>query len=125
MKESISILKIVFDFLDKCSEDDLVLLRTGKAKIRIEYQKEKPVHQEPNTNISEILDEVAQLTTIEAAKTYFSEKKYSKAVLKKIAEENGVSVPSKETNEQIINRIIEVLIGSKLRYDALLNMDTK
>lgn len=125
MKESIAILKIVCDFLDRCSEDDLVLLRTGKAKIRIEYQKEKPVHQEPNTNISEILNEVAQLTTIEAAKTYFAEKKYSKTILKKIAEGNGISVPSKETNEQIINRIIEVLIGSKLRYDALLNMDTK
>ena len=125
MKESVAVLKIVCDFLDRCSEEDLVLLRTGKAKIKIEYQKEKTVHQEANTNISEILDEVTQLTTIEGAKAYFSEKRYNKAVLKKIAEKNNISVSSKETNEQIINRIIDILIGSKLRYDALLNMDTK
>lgn len=125
MKESIAVFKIVCDFLDRCSEDDLVLLRTGKAKIKIEYQKEKAVHQEANTSISEILDEVTQLTTIEGAKAYFSERRYNKAVLKKIAENNNISVSSKETNEQIINRIIDILIGSKLRYDALLNMDTK
>ena len=125
MKQSVAVLKIVFDFLDKCSEDDLLLLRIGKAKLKIEYPKEKPVHQETDINISEILNEIESFTTIESARAYFSDKKFNKAILKKIAEKNNISTSPKATNEQLINKIIEILIGSKLRYDALLNMDIK
>ena len=42
-----------------------------------------------------------------------------------MAKKYGVPIGSKETNSQIIDKIIENVVGSKLKFDALLNTDLK
>lgn len=124
MSDTIKIIRIVFDFIDRCSEKELDDLVSGKAKFKIQYSKRKN-KSKSIINTRKILSELDSFTSVEEAKEYFVSKNFTKAVLRQIAEKNNVVLLSKDTNEQIIDKIIELIIGSTLRYNSLLNMDTR
>lgn len=58
-------------------------------------------------------------------KEYITNLHLIKKELKAIAKKYNIPLGSKETNEQIVEKIIENIVGSKLRFDALLNTDLK
>lgn len=128
MKDTVTLFKIVFNFLDNCSENDLSALCEGTAKLKIDFPKDKTSAQkdiEDLKNIDIIIKKIQSLETTDDAKAYFTEQKFSKAVLKQIAAQTDVRFSNKDRNEQIVDKIIYTLIGSKLKYDALLHMDIK
>lgn len=125
MKEQIELMRVVFDFLDHLSEEQLKMLVYKKAKLRLEIEREIVTETVTQICIDEICDEIENFTTREEAIEYISKLSLLKVELKAIAKKYNIPVGSKETNTQIIGKIVENLVGSKLRFDALLNTDLK
>lgn len=57
----------------------------------------------------------------ESAQKLFDTSNFQKSTLKSIAKHYSVPVGSKDRNQQIVSKIIETGIGSKLKFDTLLN----
>lgn len=125
MKEQIQLLKIVFEFLDHLSEEQLKLLMTKKAKLRLEVDKDPVEVPAVQIGIDEVCDKIETYTTREEAIKYVDSLALLKADLRSIAKKYNIPLGSKETNQQIIEKIVENVVGSKLKFDALLNTDLK
>lgn len=125
MKEQVQLLKVVFDFLERLSEEQLEQLIKKKAKLRLEVEKE--VQNEPISQIcmEEVCSKIEKFTTREETLEYIKGLNLLKVDLKAIAKKYNIPLGSKETNMQIIDKIVENIIGSKLRFDALLNTSLK
>ncbi len=126
MKEQIQLFKIIFDFLDNLSEEQIKLLIAKKARLNVEIEKtiteeSKPIH----ICVEEICEKIEGFSTREDALEYITGLSLLKAELKAIAKKYDIPIGSKETNNQIAEKIIENVVGSKLRFDALLNTDLK
>lgn len=117
--------KLVFDFLDRLSEEQLHLLLTKKAKIKLEIEKETVI--EPTTQIclEEVCSKLECFTTREEAEQYIDGLSLLKTDLKYIAKKYNIPIKAKETNRQIVKKIVENVVGSKLRFDALLTANLK
>ncbi len=115
----------MFDFLDRLSEEQLQLLLTKKAKIKLEIEKE--IMDDPTTHIclEEVCSKIESYTTREEVVEYINGLSLLKVDLKAIAKKYNIPLGSKETNQQIVEKIVENVVGSKLRFDALLNTDLK
>ena len=133
MKDNIQLFKCVFDFLDHLSEEQLSLLINKKAKLKLELIKEQA--NESTKEITEIKGEqicienvckhIESYMTREEAMEYLYNLQLLKNDLRSIAKHYNIPLGSKETNSQIMEKIIENVVGSKLRFDALLNTDLK
>lgn len=125
MKEQIELMKVVFDFLDHLSEEQIRMLVSQKAKLRLEIEREMLNETTTKICIDEVCDEIEKFTTREDAIEYISKLSLLKVDLKAIAKKYNIPMGSKETNTQMIDKIVENVVGSKLRFDALLNTDLK
>ncbi len=125
MKEQIELMKVVFDFLDHLSEEQIRMLVSQKAKLRLEIEREMLNEATTKICIDEVCDEIEKFTTREDAIEYISKLSLLKVDLKAIAKKYNIPMGSKETNTQMIDKIVENVVGSKLRFDALLNTDLK
>lgn len=125
MKEQIELMKVVFDFLDHLSEEQIRMLVSQKAKLRMEIEREMLNETTTKICIDEVCDEIEKFTTREDAIEYISKLSLLKVDLKAIAKKYNIPMGSKETNTQMIDKIVENVVGSKLRFDALLNTDLK
>lgn len=126
MKEQVQLLKIVLDFLDQLSEEQLVLLIEKKARLKLETEKNPP--KEPKTtevDAAEVCKRLECCSTREEAMQYMAEVSLSKAGLKAVAKKYNISLGSKDRRDQIAEKIVENVVGSRLRFDALLNTDLK
>lgn len=96
-----------------------------KAKLKLEIEKE--IAEKPTTQIciEEVCNKIEEFTTREEALEYINTLSLLKVDLKAIAKKYNIPLGSKETNRQIIEKIVENVVGSKLRFDALLNTDLK
>lgn len=126
MKDQIQLLKIVFDFLDNLSEEQLKLLVTKKARLILEIEKKISEESKPiQICVEEICEKIEGFMTREDALEYIMGLSLSKSELKAIAKKYDIPIGSKETNNQIVDKIIENVVGSRLKFDALLNTDLK
>lgn len=125
MKKQVQLLKLVFDFLGRLSEEQLQLLLTKKAKIKFEIEKETVDEAISQICLEEVCSKIEAFTTREEASEYINGLSLLKVDLKAIAKKYDIPLGSKETNMQIVEKIIENVVGSKLRFDTLLNTDLK
>jgi len=125
VKKQVRLLKIVFDFLEHLSEEQLELLISKRARLKLDIGRE--VREEFTTEIciDEVCDEIEKFTTREEAKQYIEGLSLLKVDLKAIAKRYNIPLGSKDTNVQIIDKLVENVVGSKLKFDALLNTDLK
>lgn len=64
-------------------------------------------------------------STREESMEYITSLELLKSELKAIAQKYNIPIGSKDTNTQIIDKIIENVVGSRLKFDALLNTNLK
>jgi len=123
MRDFIRLTKIVMDTLEQLSDEQINDILTKQAKLKIEYPKKARAAEAPAQDISEYVRNIDLFQTREEAKIYLNGLKASKKTLNDIAKHYSVPVRSKDTNAKIIDSTVEVVIGSKLRFDALLSTD--
>lgn len=123
------LLKVVFEFLECLPEDQLKMLVAKKAKLYLKMETEKEIKKvsEPITQnyLDDICKEIENFTTRGEAIEYINRLTLLKADLKIIAKKYNIPLGSKETNSQIVEKIVENIVGSKLKFDALLNTNLK
>ena len=127
MRREITILRIVFDFLDKCSDEEIDKLCSGEAKLKIDLPREKRDgnRNEDNFDYGKAISDITALNTIEEAREYFQNNSFTKSTLTELASRLDVRISKSDKNVRIIERIIESVVGSKLKFDGLLNMEIR
>lgn len=126
MKNDVQLLKIVVDFLSRLSDEQVNDLLNKNARLTLEAvskKKDTPKSPQDEETLANICAQINAFSTREDAQTYFATKKFSKKMLQTIAKSYDIALTSKDSRETITNKIIETLIGSKLRFDALLTTD--
>lgn len=121
MKEQLKLFKILLDTIDRLSEEELSALLSGKAYLKFELSGEQKTNEPSHTIPDAFLAQLESCHSRESAQKYFDEANFSKITLKAIAKHYSIPIGSKDTNSQIIDKIIEIVVGSKLKYDTLLN----
>ena len=121
MKEEIKLFKILLDTIDKLSEEELSALLSGKAHLKFEASNEQKIYETFDALSNDFFTQMESCESREGAQKLFDEYNFSKATLKAIAKYYCVFIGSKDTNSQLISKIIETVIGSKLKYETLLN----
>ena len=124
LKEQIKMLKIVIDFLDGLSEEQLNKLLEKKAKIKIELVQEER-NKKSNIDIEQICQDIEKFQDTAEAEQFLTKLNLVKFDLKLIAKHYEIPLNSKETNANITKKIVETVVGSKLRFDALLNTNLR
>ena len=120
-KDEIKLIKIVADILDELSEEQLVAILEKKAHLKFEsitIQKADEIVDELSDDFY-VQFEMCQ--SRESAQKIFDTSNFQKSTLKSIAKHYSVPVRSKDRNHQIVSKIIETVIGSKIKFDTLLN----
>lgn len=131
MKDQVKLFKLVFDTLNQLTENQLHDLLNKKAKLKISYVEEVKSEQEKiddknlEAQVKYLVNELSTVSTREEAISILSNSNINKNILKSVSKSYSISLSSKDTNTVIIEKIVESLIGSKLRFDALLNTNLK
>jgi uroporphyrinogen-III synthase len=123
-KKVISLFKIFFGALDQLSESQLNELAAGKLTVKFEELKEPAKHAPKTETVpAEVCEKVNTFTSREEAREYLENLNYKKSQLTEIAQYYKIFVVSKDTKARLIAKIIEGVVGSKLRFEALLDSD--
>ena len=112
--------KVVFEFIMSLSELELEELLKKNKKLALVKCKDIIIDDNSKTENKMIADSIKNLYSIssrEEAIKYLSE--FKVVDLKKIAKESKVFIKSKSKKAEIIDRIVEGTIGSKIKMDIL------
>ncbi len=122
MKKQIALIKLVCDFLDKLSEEELNQLIEKKLDLKIEKNDEVEKNKNRTlVDIFEICQNIESFSNRNDAFNYIRNLSITKRELKEIAKKYYISIGSKDSNDTIMEKIVENVVGSKLKFDALLN----
>ena len=112
--------KVVFEFILSLSELELEELLKKSKKLALVKCKDIIIDDNSKTENKMIADSIKNLYSISSrqeAIKYLSE--FKVVDLKKIAKESKVFIKSKSKKAEIIDRIVEGTIGSKIKTDIL------
>ena len=112
--------KVVFEFILSLSELELEELLKKSKKLALVKCKDIIIDDNSKTENKMIADSIKNLYSIssrEEAIKYLSQ--FKVVDLKKIAKESKVFIKSKSKKAEIIDRIVEGTIGSKIKMDIL------
>lgn len=112
--------KVVFEFIMSLSELELEELLKKNKKLALVKCKDIIIDDNSKTENKMIADSIKNLYAIssrEEAIKYLSQ--FKVVDLKKIAKESKVFIKSKSKKAEIIDRIVEGTIGSKIKMDIL------
>lgn len=130
MRKDLKLFKIVYDFLEQLTDEQLKLLVSDKAKLQLEIAEKtlpptEPVPLQMPVPLEEIRTKLENFSSREEATAYLEQLSLHKKELKAIAQNNNIPLSSKETKEQLIKTIVENTVGARLKFNALLNIDLK
>ena len=105
----------------KLTDDEIVEVLNGNMKIGILKKKKKAVSKDINSNeeIASISDDIKKFETRKEAEEYLSKKKFTIKLLRQIAKYNNIYISSKCRKNEIIDEIIEGIIGMRMQFNAL------
>lgn len=112
--------KVVFEFIMSLSELELEELLKKNKKLALVKCKDIIIDDNSKTENKMIADSIKNLYAIssrEEAIKYLSQ--FKVVDLKKIAKESKVFIKNKSKKAEIIDRIVEGTIGSKIKMDIL------
>ncbi len=112
--------KAVFEFILSLSELELEELLKKNRKLAL--VKSKDIMKDDNSKIenkiiTDLINNLYSISSKEEAINYLSQ--FRIVDLKKIAKESNVFIKSKSRKGEIIDRIVEGTIGSKIKMDIL------
>lgn len=119
-KEILLVNKLAFDFILKLKDDDLNSLIKGEKKITlIDNEKHLKGKRINNTEekVEEIINKIYSYSNKDEALEYLN--RFNVIDLKKIAKQGNVYIKSRNRKSEIIDRIVEGTIGTKIKIDIL------
>lgn len=123
MKDAMELLKLIVDFLNELSEEDISALLDKRARLKVDFPNQK----KPTRTASKLSDSFFQkfdlLKTREEAQALFEQCAFRRPDLQEIAAHYKIPITGKKTNVEIIDQIIASIIGFKLDRETMLNTD--
>ncbi|MGG7212638.1 hypothetical protein ACQPUY_03355 [Clostridium nigeriense] len=119
-KEILLVNKLAFDFILKLKDEDINSLIKGEKKITlIDNEKNLKCEKINNTEekLEEVINRVYSYSNKDEAVEYLN--KFNVIDLKKIAKQANVYIKSRNRKSEIIDRIVEGTIGTKIKIDIL------
>lgn len=148
MKDAVKLTKLICDFLNGLSEEEISALLENEARLKVEFSARKTcvfcdcslgeverteaiyetevngaIHRTADKAIKlpdSFFQELDSLDSREKAQELFKQSAFCKAQLVEIARHYSIPVTTKDRNAQIVDRIIESVVGSKLKHETLL-----
>lgn len=127
MNSNILLMKIVFEFLNGLDDSQIEDLINKKVCLKLQPTlehdkgKETSIPETDEYSIDPICTTLEEKMTRDDARVYLTEMGLNKATLKLLVKHYKIPLTSKATNPQMIDAIIEAVVGSKIRYEALYN----
>ena len=125
LKNSVQLSSVVFGFLATLSEEQLEALVNEKAKLKLDYGSEARSVKKPAADIEHLCAFLKTVETREKAKTHFEELRIDKSTLLEVAKHYNIPLMSKDSKAQLLDKIIEATVGSRLRSDAIFRTKLK
>jgi len=121
---NIKVIKKIFDFLSKCSQEDLDMLAKGDAKLTLSTTStRKSVNKSKDFNIfvenDLIVKNLYKVASRKAAYELLDEAKLTKAELEDLARYIDIPVSQRDNISRIKERIVENTVGHRLRSEAI------
>lgn len=139
MKDVVKLTKLICDVLSRLSEEEISALLANEARLKVDFPSRKMCSARERscgavelTGADEgIVDKATKLPdsffqeldsfdSREKAQELFKQSGFRKAQLMEIARHYSIPVTTKDRNAQIIDRIIESVVGAKLKHETLL-----
>lgn len=128
MKDVIRDIKYILNVLDGFTEEELESLVNNEARLAIIYNdssekhnKEEKKKNSNETNLLSIIETIDEIATTEEAHKYLDSLKLTKRCLKEIAAHYKISVTTRDTNSILKKKIVDGVIGSKIKFQTLLD----
>lgn len=123
MNNNVLLIKVVLDFLSRLEDSQIEDLLNKKACLKLEScrQKEIAAPKTEDISIDLICTTLEEKTTRADARSYLIEQNLHKSTLKLLIKHYKIPMTSKATNAQMLDAIIEAVVGAKIRYEALYN----
>ncbi|MDY4251085.1 MULTISPECIES: hypothetical protein [unclassified Clostridium] len=119
-KEILLVNKLAFDFILRLKDEDINSLIKGEKKITL-IDKEKKLKGKKINNteekVEEVINKIYSYSNKDEALEYLN--KFNVIDLKKIAKQGNVYIKSRNKKSEIIDRIVEGTIGTKMKIDIL------
>lgn len=128
MKDVIRDIKYILNVLDGFTEEELESLVNNEARLAIIYNdssekhnKEEKKKNSNEINLLSIIETIDEIATTEEAHKYLDSLKLTKRDLKEIAAHYKISVTTRDTNSILKKKIVDGVIGSKIKFQTLLD----
>ena len=119
------VLRIVATTIEGMTERDMELLLAGKGRLTFTpSEKPKNVHTEPSADHAELMTRLNDCRDRDAARQVLLSVP-TKDALMSLAKAQKLYVAKNDRREDIENKIIEFVIGAKLRTEAIQTLNLK
>lgn len=122
-KDYITIIKIIIDFIDQLTEEQISELILKKAKLKIEKTGAKKSIN--NFDIDEITQKLDSFENRLEATEYISSISPNVDLLRQLSKHYSISNYSKLKSQDMIEKIIAATVGTKERHKALYETNLK
>lgn len=125
-KQIISLLKITSKVLESLTEEQCNNILSGKGKIIYEdISKKSTIYKRENFNFKPYVEKIESLDNREEAYNFIQELNLKKADMVEIAKQLKIHLNKSDKKDVIIKKIIETTVGTKLRNEAIKNINLK
>lgn len=125
-KEIISVLKITSKILESLTENQCNNILSGKGKIVYEdISKYNNKLKAENTNLELYISKIQNFDSREEAFNFIQELNLKKVELVEMAKRLKIHLNKSDKKDIIVKKIIESTVGTKLRNDAIKNINLK
>lgn len=126
-KALLTVVTRILNDLGRVSDDDLALVLKGRAKIRLLIEKANdkspPETQQTPEALARLAADIKQSPSREAAEIRV--KDMSKGDLTALARQCDIPLTKRDSVERLREKIVEHMIGHRLRSEAILGEDEK
>lgn len=117
MKDYIKLQKVIIDFIDQLTEEQIAELLSKKAKLKIEKTEFKK--KTLNIDISGITTKLDNFESRIEAEEYISSISPNVDLLRQLSKHYSIANYSKLKSQDMIEKIISATVGTKERHKAL------
>ncbi|MCL1997570.1 MAG: hypothetical protein FWG65_02250 [Turicibacter sp.] len=128
LKEYAQLNNVIFTFLAALREDELRDLTSGRARLELIYSNKAQLPAKPrivSKKTSMICEHIETLDSREEGRKYLNSLKLKRSELIEICRFYSTGVMAKDTKATLTDKIIEMVIGAKLRSSAIYRVDVK
>lgn len=118
-KDILKVNKIIFDYILKLDEDSMEALLYGNKKLILVEKNGQENKSIDDNNIDAINISLNLVKSREDAREFIENGRFNVKILKELAKVNNIYIRSKCNKAEIIDKIIEGTIGTRLKMQIL------